>query len=559
MSRFGFLFRCVFLSCFTASISITAADVSANNENSVRLAEEVRERLILEFAGESDQPPLLSRPAHMDVISDVMAERDYRPVWIGEQGAGAKTRELLRGLERAKREGLRPEAYAIQEIGDLIDSANVEDLARLELLSSRELLRYAADVRGGRVLPTVVDPEPAGQRKDIDEEVVLLGAIRSTSIESYVRRLVPGNAEYHRLRRALAKYHGIAEAGGWPVLPTGPNLRRGDLNSNVAILRARLEASGDLTVASDDPAYFDAGLDLAVRRFQARFGLDSDGIVGPATRRQLNVPVRTRIRQIEVNMERWRWMPDDLGERHIIVNLAGFEVDVVESGSIVMSMRAVVGRPYRRTPVFTGSMTYLEINPTWTIPPGILRNDILPRVREDPGYLARQKMHVYSGWTADARRLDPAEIDWDSLDPRRVPYRIVQQPGPWNALGTVKFMFPNRYHVYLHDTPERELFDRTVRTFSSGCIRVEKPMELTRYLLGDQPEWTDERIERTFASARITRVNLKRLVPVHLTYSTVWTGEGGTVHFREDIYDRDVLLEQALTTAEASRLAFARN
>jgi murein L,D-transpeptidase YcbB/YkuD len=419
-------------------------------------------------------------------------------------------------------------------------------LADLELLASHELVRFAGDLRNGRLSPRAVDPELFVQAEPMTPSTVLGDAAAAQDFERFLADLTPANPYYRRLRRVLADHRAVERQGGWPTLDAGSSLRQGDRDPRVRVLRERLSATRDITVPASDPSLFDAALDQAVRRFQARHGLEVDGIVGPNTRAALNTPVETRLQQIVVNMERWRWMSDDLGRRYILVNLAGFELDVVEDGRNVLNMRVVVGRPYRRTPVFTGRMTYLEFNPTWTVPPTIARVDILPKLREDPGYLAEENMLVYRGWDADARPLDPTIIDWRAVDPRRIPYRIVQQPGPKNALGRVKFMFPNRFHVYLHDTPSRELFERTVRTFSSGCIRIEKPLEMAEYLLDGDQGWTRERMEAVIAGGKRTAVPLPRPLPVYLTYSTVWVGEGGTVHFRNDVYGRDQLLSEAL-------------
>jgi murein L,D-transpeptidase YcbB/YkuD len=431
------------------------------------------------------------------------------------------------------------------------------------MLLSSELLRYARDLRQGRMAPAAVYPEPALDRQPFQPRRVLQGtadAVETATLPDHLRQLTPGNAMYHRLRRALSEYRLIADAGGWPAPPESPPLLGpGTHHPAVTQLREYLWASGDLSIRKSDSHAFDTGLALALERYQRRHGLPADGIYGPATRRAMAIPVEDRIRQIEVNMERWRWMPDDMGERHILVNLAGFEVEVVESGSTVMRMRAVVGRPYRQTPVFSDRISYLDFNPTWTVPPTIMREDLLPKLRRDPGYLEDNNFHLYSDWSADAERLDPYEVDWKALDPDRIPYRFVQQPGPQNALGRVKFMFPNKHHVYLHDTPEQKLFDENGRAFSSGCIRVEQPKELAAYLLGERPGWDRERIDSTLEDGELTRASLPRPVPVHLTYSTAWVGEGGTVHFRPDIYGRDARLRQALASAETLHRAAAWN
>jgi murein L,D-transpeptidase YcbB/YkuD len=239
-------------------------------------------------------------------------------------------------------------------------------------------------------------------------------------------------------------------------------------------------------------------------------------------------------------------LPQDLGARHIRVNIAGFELEVVENGSPVMQMRVIVGQQYRQTPVFSGDITYLVLSPYWHVPSSIAVKDKLPLLKKNPGALSQQGYEIFRGWGADAQAVDPTKVDWSTVSVGNFPYRLRQKPGPNNALGRVKFMFPNPHNVYLHDTPSRELFARSERGFSSGCIRVQQPMELTQYLLADQPEWTPERIQRVIDSRKETSVRLKQAVPVHLLYWTAWAEGDGTVHFRRDIYGRDARLQSAL-------------
>lgn len=480
-------------------------------------------------------------------------DRGYRPVWIDEQGPTPAARLLRAALASAAHEGLEPRDYPVGVIDKLMHSGTPSAFTDLELLLTQELVHYVSDAATGRLSPRVIEPNLFPGAGNIEHLALLERAAAAADLGDFLDAAMPSSPVYRRLRRALARYRKVEEAGGWPVLVTGPALKEGDRSARVVVLRERLEATGDITVPAADRDLFDGGLAQAVRRFQGRHGLESDGVVGPATRAELNVPVQTRIRQIIVNMERWRWMPDDLGERYVLVNLAGFELEVVESGRVVMDMRTVVGRPYRSTPVFTGEMTYLEFNPTWTIPPTILRQDILPQVRKDPGYLVEQGIRVFSGWGADSVELDPFDIDWGAVPPHRIPYRLRQDPGPRNALGRVKFMFPNPFHVYLHDTPSRELFGRTVRTLSSGCIRIEQPLRLASYLLAEQPAWTEERIREVIDGGKTTVVRLSTPVPVHLTYLTAWIGEGGTMHFRADAYGRDTLLDSALAANTLAR------
>ncbi len=329
-------------------------------------------------------------------------------------------------------------------------------------------------------------------------------------------------------------------------MSAGSKLELGMEGDRVAEVRSRLRASGDLSADAAEDRVFDAPLAEAVRRFQRRHGLDPDGVVGAGTVTQMNVPAGERARQLQTNLERWRWLPNDLGQRHIEVNIAGFEVRVVENGRVVQLHRAIVGRQYRQTPIFSGTMTYLVLSPYWHVPPTIAAVDKLPILRSDPGSLTAQGIVVLDQMTNEP--VDPATVDWSQITGAELNrlYRLRQDPGPYNALGAVKFMFPNQYNVYLHDTPSRELFERTSRDFSSGCIRIDRPLDLAEYLLADQPEWTRARIDSVAAGGVERVVRLNRGVPVHLLYWTAWVDDDGTLNFRPDIYGRDQTVSRAL-------------
>jgi murein L,D-transpeptidase YcbB/YkuD len=242
-------------------------------------------------------------------------------------------------------------------------------------------------------------------------------------------------------------------------------------------------------------------------------------------------------------MERWRWLPRYLGRRYILVNIARFALEVIEDDKPIMSMRIIVGKPYQSTPVFNAAMTHLVVNPSWHVPISIAKEEILPLLRRDPGYLLRQNMRVYQGGGGE---VDPRSINWLQVSASNFPYRLRQIPGPHNPLGRVKFLFPNQFSVYLHDTSNRELFSRTVRTFSHGCIRIEKPLDLAEYLLRGDPQWNRDKIQQAIARGLERTITLPAAVPVYLLYWTAWVGEDDAMHFRDDIYQRDMSLEKAL-------------
>ena len=480
-------------------------------------------------------------------IQSFYETRRFAPIWIEAGAASGRARALLEVLRRADEDGLDASDYSVARIAALIDEGTPDALAEMEPLLSAAVLRYARDVSNGRLAPQTFDARHASYPREVSATALLHGLAEAADPAEEVGAPGPDNVIYAGLRRALAAYREIAAAGGWPVVPDGDKLELGDRGRRVALLRQRLAVTGDAGPATDADV-FDDELDAAVRTFQRRHGLAVDGVVGRKTLAALNVPVETRIRQLIVNMERARWLPDELGRRHVLVNIAGFEAWVVDDGRPSLRLKAIVGKSYQQTPAFSERMTYLVLNPYWNVPPGITRRETIPAVTADPTYLAAHDMEVVAGWDADAAVLDPATIDWQAVTQGRFPYRFRQRPGPQNALGRVKFMLPNGHNVYIHDTPARELFERPVRAFSHGCIRVAQPLELAAHLLAGQDGWSRARIDRLIASGQETFVPLAEPVPVHVSYFTAWSDDG-EVNFRDDVYDRDTRLDEALLAA----------
>jgi len=484
-------------------------------------------------------------------------ERLYRPAWSNNEGPLPIADSLISAITNSYRDGLHPDDYHFNAISDILSTIRDKQqnnqsldhllLVDLDLLLTDAFLVLGSHLLGGRVNYETLDPEWHPSRREVDLVAVLEKAVSTENITQTLHSLLPEHADYFLLRDALARYRRIHERGGWNSVPDGPTMRKGDTGDRVEALRERLILAGDLEeYESPDEIVFDDELEAAVIRFQRRHGLDPDGLIGRETLAQLNTSVEQRINQVLINMERWRWLPGNLGERYILVNIANFELDVIDNGKEIMNMRVIVGRHYRRTPVFTGLMSYLVLSPFWNIPPGITANDILPQVRNDVSYLEKNNIRVFKGWGANAPEIDPATVDWSQITPRNNPYRFRQDPGPNNSLGLVKFMFPNRFNVYLHDTPARELFTRVQRDFSSGCIRVEKPVELTEYLLANRPGWTRGQILAAMRRPVEQTVTLPNPIPVHILYWTAWAEEDGTIHFRRDIYNRDQRLYDAL-------------
>ena len=483
--------------------------------------------------------------------------RAFRPAWSTDGSPRAEAAVLIKAIHRALQEGLNPEDYHLAHIRRLLariqkDTASTQasapqDLADLDLLLTDAFLLYAFHLSAGRVNPETIQAEWFIKTQEVDLAEVLQTALDKGQIMQALENLRPDHPGYERLKKAFQTYQDIMVMGGWPMVPAGSRMEKGDQGLRVKALRSRLAVSGDLDeLEKGHQDVFNEALEDAVRRFQERHGLTVDGIVGRATMAALNVPVEQRIRQIRLNLERWRWLPRDFERRYLLVNIANFELDVIEDGRVITTMRVVTGTRVRRTPVFTGRMTYMDLNPYWHIPPIIAKEDILPRLWKDPKYLARENIRVFQGWAAEAPQIDLESVDWSQVMPERFPFKLQQDPGPSNPLGRIKFMFPNKFDIYLHDTPARGLFNHATRSFSSGCIRIEKPIDLAAYLLRGQPEWTREKIVAAINSNKTQIVWIPEPIAVHILYWTAWVDQDGLIHLRDDIYGRDTPLDEAL-------------
>ena len=492
------------------------------------------------------------------VLTRFYSHRDFRPAWIADGGPAPLAKRLVESIRQADDDGLRPDAYHLKRIEELMTETQLElmtnqpelpeKLADLDLLLTDAFLLFGSHLSNGCVNPETICSQWLIKSHHANLVEALQSALQQRDVAAVLNKLRPQHAGYAALKGALARYRERMTLGGWVYVPEGTHLKRGDRGHRVAALRARLNVPVWPDNWNKDVSdLFDAALERAVLEFQRRHGLDADGIVGPATLAALNVRVEDRLRQIKLNMERWRWLPHDFGKRYILVNIPNFQLDMIEQNEIVLKMRVIVGKKGRQTPVFNGRMTYMELNPYWHIPPQIAKEDILPEIQTDLQYLNKQKIRVFENWQAEAFELDPAFIEWSQIAPADLSFKFVQDPGPLNALGRLKFMFPNRFSVYIHDTPARGIFKYAKRSFSSGCIRIEKPIELAEHLLKDNPEWTREELVDTIDSAGRRIVRLVEPISVQIVYITAWADEDGeAVHFRDDVYNRDKPLHQAL-------------
>jgi L,D-transpeptidase YcbB len=473
-------------------------------------------------------------------------KRRFQPVWITPAGPLPQARELIDAIDPLADEGLDPQRYPKDALNAALQGAAKPDtddphdreiqrrLAEADMSLTYTYLTMAAHLASGRLQPETLNVDWYTKPRHVELESRLEQALQpGGSVIRTLHGYAPASKDYARLRAALARYRGLAARGGWPVV--GVQLKKGDRGEKVRLLRTRLAAEGDLRPPGvpEDVTAYDATVEDAVARFQHRHGFKPTGKLDSDTLAELDVPVEERIRQIQVNLERWRWLPDDFGRRYIEVNIPEFRMKLVEDGKTTLDMRVVVGKAQQsRTPVFSDKMTYLELNPAWNIPKDIVKKEIEPAAAKHPGYLARKHIEVVNG----------------------TEYR--QRPGPENPLGRVKFMFPNQFDIYLHDTPADHLFAKSERDFSHGCIRLEKPLDLAEALLKDDPRWTPEALQEAIDSGEQKTVSIPRPLPVHILYFTAWVDDDGTVEFRRDVYGHDAKLAEALAREPVVTLGF---
>jgi murein L,D-transpeptidase YcbB/YkuD len=479
-------------------------------------------------------------------IARYYQSEQYQPRW---QNAD-RLATLLASLRGLYDDGLDVADYhvtALESFGTELRAAGklpLDTAVELELLATDALLLGLSHLYLGKVDPARLSQQWNYPSRPVDRErafVELTRALESGRIREAFAAARPQHVWYTRGLERLADYRAITAAGGWPTVPEGPALKPGNTDPRVPTLRARLRVTGDLAATPEptigEEQVYDTVLEQAVQHFQERHGLTADGVVGPATLKALNVPVEQRIDQIRVNLERSRWVLHEIKGEFVLVDVAGFYVSYFRDDEPVWTSKVIVGRPYRETPIFKADITHVVFNPTWTIPPGILAKDKLPVIKRDPGYLARSHIRVID---SSGRQVDPYSVEWSRYSASRLPpYQFVQDPGEDNALGLVKIMFPNPYLVYLHDTPSKSLFERDERTFSSGCIRVQKPFELAELVLHDPVRWNAASIETAKASGKTQTVHLEKSLPVLLLYWTAQPRSDGQVIFRNDVYGRD--------------------
>ena len=485
------------------------------------------------------------RIGYADIASEhwlpALYERnDFQLLWQNPQNVA----DLLNDIGKIAEDGLDPEDYHLSQLLvlklrlDENQSSGPELLADYDILLTDSLVRLCYHLQFGKVDPESLDPawNMSRQVRNKNPVAAIEKRLQTGSLAAGLRNIRPKNTYYHLLKSALKKYRRIQDAGGWEMMPEGPTLKPGMTNPLVSQLRKRLAVSGEFEGILTDSDHYDDDLKAAVMRFQTRHRLDVDGLVGKNTYTALNITVKQRIDQIRVNLERARWVFHKLPKDYILVDIAGFQAYHYEGADVsAWTSKVQVGKPFRKTPVFKSKIKYIVFNPTWTVPPTILKEDILPKIKKNTGYLNKMNISVID---RKGRIVNPESVKWSKYK-ETAPYTFRQEPGPNNALGRMKFIFPNKHFIYLHDTPSRALYGRQDRAFSSGCIRVQKNIELAELLLNDPEKWNRESIQEVIDSKETKRVNLPKPKPVLLLYVTIWFDENDAIIFKKDVYDRD--------------------
>ncbi len=501
------------------------------------------EKLIADpFSNVNLRAGLISALQQHPLILDFYLENDYELIWFGNNALASQRRaELVNSLQSASFHGLPGKKYQVNSLlSKLSTSDSLFEIGLLEGLFMIAFTEYASDLDTGVLIPSEVDTDIVRQINFKDPDFYIQGLL-SRNPYDYFRSLGPQSSEYARLLVEYQKLSEIIRNGGWSNIATDRILRFGDSGGDVVAIRNRLFDQGYMP--NSISTKFDKKLLKAVQKYQSDHGLIPDGIIGAGTILELNITAEQRLSSIIVALERERWLGDTLGQRHIWVNLADFKAKIIEDHAVVFETRTVLGvnDESMRSPEFSDKMEYMVVNPTWHIPVSIAKNEYLPELKKDPEALPFLKLFDSSGSLVDRE-----SIDFSILGKNYFPYEMKQLPSTTNALGLVKFMFPNPYNIYLHDTPAKDLFMKEVRDFSHGCIRLHEPFDFAYALLEKQTDEPQSEFQNALKSQEETIILLSKSVPVHITYRTAFTKAGGGIEFRRDIYGRDQKIYDAL-------------
>ncbi|MBE0482970.1 MAG: L,D-transpeptidase family protein [Bacterioplanes sp.] len=567
----------VALLCIVLLFAALAASINTKPYMPPAVAQKYMEHWLIEssrhVAGEV-------RLKHTRAIEPFYLRRDYQPVWMNSFELTPAAKELLQVLRETAADDWRHYGYELpileRETNRL---SNIPKQATaVEVLLTDAFVTFAKQALNAELLPDTNEADhPSIRRVNIgstaqyvtDEHVVdiLNDAVRRDQLDHLISQLKPTHPGYLRLRNELNRYRAIADSGLWRELPRDMTLQPQQRHAHIPQLRWMLAQYGDLQESRvlswlftpQQPSWtpeqdideaqidlnqadylYDNALVLAIKRFQQRHNLTATGEIDDVTLRLLNVTPYQMTQRIALNMKRWRHLPRELGQRHVMVNMADYRLQLISGNTIELDMKVIIGNEQRRTPVMVDSISTLELAPTWAVPRRIAVNSILPRVRRNPDYLEQNNYQLVANENGVERYVSSRDVDWSKMNARNFPYRIIQSAGPHNALGGIKFIMPNDQDIYLHDTSQPQLFSLDKRAISSGCVRVEQPNLLAEKLLRGHQGWHRPHIDRAIEQGRTTRIRLQEDIPVYLMYWTTWVDDNGTLQIREDIYKRDL-------------------
>lgn len=486
--------------------------------------------------------------------------RSYALAWQDFDGLFPQAELLLESIKQAHLHGLDSNSYPIQEIGELRkalfeDSIGADSFpavsVQLDFALTATFMSYGSHMLSGVISPTQGDLIWVTYPREKDWAAYLEETLGHGNVDKALEELVPTYEQYGLLKEKLAVYRELMADSSINPNNTIILSDEGDSLKLVSSVREKLKLLGDLSESEQSSGEWDENLIKAIAGFQERHGLEHTGRLNAETLAALNVPIEERIEQIILNMERLRWLPERLGEEYLLINIPDYQLRIMKDGKVDLKMKVIVGKVMTKTPVFSDTMEYIVFSPTWTVPKSIGIEEMLPKIKEDENYLSRNNFVLYENWSEDAREVDPEDVNWKKIDKENFNFKIVEKPGKGNALGAVKFMFPNRHAIYLHDTPAGHLFNQTERGFSHGCIRVEDPKTLSEYLLKENRQgWDLDKISSHMALDTPTTVTLKNKLPVHIVYHSAWVDKDKRIHFLKDIYQQDRIQKRAIENKE---------
>jgi len=480
---------------------------------------------------------------YTDLLDSIYSEREYKPIWTDR----ALREDLYRSIERAKEDGLEPEDYHLSYLKkSLANLSELDDEERslTEIILTDAFFSLASDYNSGKLDPKEIYSIWGIESNKIDLPGLLDHGVQQNNILAAIDSVVPKHEVYKGLKRSLKEYRELAENEKDPIFISeeGESIKADEKDERIPNIKRRLIQLGYWeNKIADSLNIYDESLQEAVKEFQEKYGIETDGVIGGGTIKTLNKTYQDRLEQILVNLERWRWYPKDLGEQYIIVNIANYRLHLVKGEDTLATHRTMVGTEARKTPVFSDEVEHIVYNPTWTIPPTIKSKDVIPSASKDPGYINRKNFSIFN---RKGQKMNPQEVNWASSEVNSYTFR--QEAGPTNPLGLVKIIYPNQYLIYLHDTPSKSLFKKNIRAQSSGCVRVQGALELAKILLDDQLKYDDENIQEIINSGKTTTIKVTKNIKVHHLYWTAWN-ENGSTRFAEDVYKRDAAIYKLLT------------